>query len=81
MYFAKLDSVSLSVRADGIGTIEFSPGPGDRANWWWRMYRSSQWTVIDLSMLIFYDIDKALNVYQLIEDQRQQGLKQLHERW
>jgi len=75
MYFAKLDSVSLSVRADGIGTIKFSPGPSDQANWWRRICRSAQWTDVDFSMLIFYDIKDARIVHQLIEDQRQQSLK------
>jgi hypothetical protein len=71
MYFAKLDSVSLSVRADGIGTTDFSPGPRRTASW----LRNPSWADIDLSMLTFYDIENARNVYQLIEDQRQQSLK------
>jgi len=71
MYFAKLDSVSLAARADGIGTIEFSPGPRRPTG----RLRYPWWTDIDLSMLIFYDIEDARNVYQLIEDQRQQSLK------
>lgn len=70
-YFANLDSVSLSVRNDGIGTIEFSPAATYNPSFWsGRRGRNNQLD-IDLSQPILYDIEDARSVYELIQAQRQ----------
>jgi hypothetical protein len=72
-YFRSLDSVSISTRSDGIGTIEFSPTADFPSNWGWgvrsRRYRNQ--LDINLSTAIFHDIRDARNVYQLIQMQRE----------
>ena len=64
-YLVDLELISLSVRADGIGTIDFRQG-GDRR------WVSDQHADIDLSALIFWDIEDARSVYRLIQAQREQ---------
>jgi hypothetical protein len=70
-YFANIDSVSLSVRTDGIGTIEFSPAAIYNPSFWPTGRRRSNQMDIDLSQPVFYDIEDARNVYELIQAQRQ----------
>jgi hypothetical protein len=73
-YFSSLDSVSLTTRPDGIGTIEFAPAPYSQSAWSFnnRRGRGNQMG-IDLSMLAFFDINDARNVYQLIQSQREKA--------
>jgi hypothetical protein len=71
-YFASLDSVSLSVRSDGIGTIEFSPAAIHNPSFWSNGRRRNNQIDIDLSQPIFHDIEDARSVYELIQAQRQQ---------
>jgi hypothetical protein len=70
-YFRSIDSVSLSTRPDGVGTVEFSPNiaPSLRSRFG---NRGNHQLDIDLSSLAFYDIDDARNVYQQIQLQRDQ---------
>jgi len=72
-YFRNLDSVSISTRSDGIGTIEFSPAADFASDWGWsirsRRYRNQ--LDINLSTAIFHDIPDARSVYQLIQAQRE----------
>jgi Bacterial PH domain len=71
-YFSSIDSVSLTSRPDGIGTIEFAPEPSSQSVWSSnsRRGRGNQ-LGIDLSRLAFFDINDARNVYQLIQSQRE----------
>jgi hypothetical protein len=67
-----LDSISLATRADGIGTIEFSPlttmvSPSIFSG---RNRRGNIALNIDLARLAFVDIADARSVYQLIQRQR-----------
>jgi hypothetical protein len=63
-----LKTLSLSVRADRIGTIKFSPEDDEKRRW----NRGRPNLDIDLSAMTFYDIEDARNVYQLIQAQREQ---------
>jgi len=73
-YLRNLDSVSLSIRADGIGTIEFAPEPDNRSAWR-RMGSSRNNQIdIDLSRLIFFDITDARSAHQLIQMQREKSM-------
>jgi len=67
-----LESVSISTRSDGIGTIEFSPVPVVNPNWGWGSRRYRNQLDIDLSSATFYDIPDARSVNQLIQAQREQ---------
>jgi hypothetical protein len=69
-YFSNLTSASLSVRADGIGTIKFAPETVQQANRWAFFTKNRQPLDIDLSLLVFYDIENARSVYQVIQTQR-----------
>ncbi len=74
-YLRNLDSASLTLRSDGIGTIEFASAPLALSNWsFGRSYRGNQ-IDIDLSSLAFFDIPDARTVYQLIQSQREQATK------
>jgi hypothetical protein len=70
-YFANLDSVSLSVRNDGIGTIELSPAAAYNPGFWSGGRRRNNQMDIDLSQPVFYDIEDARSVYELVQAQRQ----------
>jgi len=73
-YFSNLDSVSLTTRYDGIGTIEFAPEPDVQSVWGYSGYRRrGNQMGIDLSRLAFFDIAEARNVYQLIQSQREKS--------
>ena len=79
-YLRNLDSASLTLRSDGIGTIEFASAPLALSNWsFGRSYRGNQ-IDIDLSSLAFFDIPDARTVYQLIQSQREQATKPATER-
>jgi hypothetical protein len=70
-YFPSLDSVSLSVRPDGIGTIQFAPQAETLSAWNLGGRRRQGFQMdIDLSRLTFFDIADARSVYQLIQTQR-----------
>jgi hypothetical protein len=70
-YIRNLDSVSLTTRSDGLGTIEFAPDPAASRPTWGRSSRKGYQMDIDLSRLAFFDIDDARTVYQAIQAQRQ----------
>jgi hypothetical protein len=71
-YFSNLDSVSLTTRYDGIGTVEFAPEPVTQTAWGFgNNRRRGNQLGIDLSRLAFFDIADAKNVYQLIQSQRE----------
>ena len=73
-FLSNLDSVSLSTRPDGIGTIEFVPEPEPQSTWGSsRSYRRSNQIDIDLSRLVFFDISDARSVYQVIQSQRERA--------
>jgi hypothetical protein len=73
-YFPSIDSVSLTTRSDGIGTIEFAPEPEAQSAWNFSTgRRRGNQMGIDLSRLAFFDIDGARNVYQLIQSQREKA--------
>jgi hypothetical protein len=69
---ANLDSMSLSVRSDGIGTIQFSSATIWNPGLWARGPGRNNQIDIDLSQPVFYDIEDARHVYELIQAQRQQ---------
>lgn len=76
-YFRNLESVSLTTRADGIGTIEFTPAAVRSlertfGSWGGTSWRSNQ-IDIDLSSTTFFDIPDVRVVYQLIQAQREQA--------
>jgi hypothetical protein len=76
-YFSNIDSVSLTTRSDGIGTIEFAPEPGVQSAWGFNTNRGrGNQMGIDLSRLAFFDIDNAREVYQLIQSQREKVRQQ-----
>jgi hypothetical protein len=71
-YFSNIDSVSLTIRTDGIGTVEFAPEPGAQTPWGFNSRRRGANQIgIDLSRLVFFDIENVRNVYQLIQFQRE----------
>lgn len=73
-YFSNIDSVSLTTRTDGNGTIEFAPEPQSQSGWGSRNSRRGGYQIgIDLARLAFFDIDDARNVYQLIQSQREKS--------
>jgi hypothetical protein len=54
-YFPNIDSVSLTLRADGIGTLEFSPEREAQFSWGFRQSRrGGNQMNIDLSRLAFF---------------------------
>lgn len=69
-YIRSIDSVSLTTRPDGAGTIEFSPDSFSRSSRWGG--RRSNQLDIDLSSLAFFDIADARSVYLTIQWQRDQ---------
>jgi hypothetical protein len=74
-YLRNLDSASLTLRSDGIGTIEFAAAPFAISNWSFSQRNRSNQMDIDLSSLAFFDIPDARAVYQLIQTQREQATK------
>lgn len=73
-YLSRLDSVTLTTRTDGIGTIEFSPEPERLTSWGYPRRRHSVDVNIDLSRLAFFDVTDAKTVYQLIQSERERIL-------
>jgi hypothetical protein len=69
-YLPSLDGITLSLRSDGIGTIEFSPQPETIRSFFSNNRRGAPSLDIDLNRLVFYDILDARNVYQLLQDRR-----------
>jgi hypothetical protein len=67
---ATLNSVSLTSRNDGIGTIEFSPEPMRRSAWANNGRRNQLQMGLDLSSLTFFDIPDSRDVYQRIQAER-----------
>ncbi len=74
-YFRNLDSAALSVRSDGVGTIEFPSATYFAPNWGLGRNRRGNQIDIDLATLTFFDIPDARNVYQIIQTQREQAAK------
>jgi hypothetical protein len=73
-YFSSLESISLTTRHDGIGTIEFAPEPERQTAWEYNSRRGRGNQIgIDLSRLVFFDVADARNVYQLIQSQREKS--------
>jgi hypothetical protein len=72
-YFRNLDSAALSIRSDGVGTIDFAPAAISYSNWGLGRGGRGQQIDIDLSSLSFFDIADARSVYQLIQTQREQA--------
>jgi hypothetical protein len=71
-YLQSLDSVTLTTRSNGIGSIEFAPDPRMESAWGWNNRRRNSTPMgIDLSRLAFFDIDGVREVYQLIQSQRE----------
>jgi hypothetical protein len=78
-FFGSLDSVSLTTRQDGIGTIEFSPDNSSLqgANSWGGRLRGNQLDMgINLKRLAFFDVADARTAYQLIQSQRESARKE-----
>jgi hypothetical protein len=73
-YLRSLDSVSLTVRSDGVGAIEFAPEMAVTSQWgFWGLSGRRRIGIamdIDLSRLAFLDIADARSVYQIIQSQR-----------
>ncbi len=74
-YLRNLDSASLTLRSDAIGTIEFASAPLALSNWGFGQRNRTNQIDIDLSSLAFFDIPDARAVYQLIQSQREQATK------
>jgi hypothetical protein len=70
-FMAGLTTVSVTTRADGIGTIEFAPEPERASTWFNNRNRGVTQMDIDLNRLVFFDIPEAKNVYQIIQSQRE----------
>jgi hypothetical protein len=73
-YFRNIDSVSLSIGVNGVGTIEFAPEPDNRSVWKRMGSNRNNQIDIDLSRLIFFDIADARSVHQLIQTRRGRSL-------
>ncbi len=74
-YLSNLNSASLTLRSDGIGTIAFASAPLALSNWSFTGRNRGNQIDIDLSSLAFFDIPDARAVYQLIQSQREQATK------
>jgi hypothetical protein len=74
-YLRNLNSASLTLRSDGIGTIEFAPASLAISNWSFTARNRGNQIDIELSSLAFFDIPDARTVYQLIQSQREQATK------
>jgi hypothetical protein len=70
-FISGLSSVSLTTRADGVGTIEFAPEPQLTSTWYSNRNRGGPQMDIDLGRLVFFDIPEAKSVYQIIQSQRE----------
>lgn len=72
--FRNLDSVSLTVRGNGVGTIAFAPDPYllSPGPYFGRRRNGFQMD-IDLSRFTFFDIEDVRQVHQLIQAQREQA--------
>jgi hypothetical protein len=71
-FMTGLSSVSLTTRADGVGTIEFAPEPNRVSTWFNGRNRGGPQMDIDLGRLAFFDIPEAKNVYQIIQSERRE---------
>ena len=70
-YLRTLDSVTLTTRQNGIGTVEFLPEPEPESSFWnSRRRRGGPQLDINLSRLAFYDVPDVRSVYGLIEAER-----------
>ena len=70
-YVRTLDSVTLTTRRDGIGTIEFSPEPELPSSFWnSRRRKGTPQLDINLSRLALYDVPDVRRVYGLIQAER-----------
>ena len=70
-YLRTLDSVALTTRQDGIGTVKFSPEPEPESSFWnSRRRKGGPQLDINLSRLAFYDVPDVRSVYGLIEAER-----------
>jgi hypothetical protein len=74
-YLRNLASASLTLRSDGIGTIEFAPASVALSNWRFGQRSRNNQIDIDLATLAFFDIPDARGVYQIIQSQREQAAK------
>jgi hypothetical protein len=73
-YFRNLTSISLALRPNGIGTIEFAPEPATQSGWNLRSNRRQGFQMyLDLSRLAFLDIAEARGIYQIVQAQREQS--------
>lgn len=72
-YFRNLDSAALSVRSDGVGTIEFSSETFSGSAWGFGRRNRNNQLDIDLATLVFFDIQDVRGVYQIIQTQREQA--------
>ncbi|MGA9669157.1 MAG: PH domain-containing protein [Terracidiphilus sp.] len=75
-YFRNLTSVSLALRPNGIGTIEFAPEQVPQFGLNLRSSRRQGFQMyLDLSRLAFFDIAEARGVYQIVQAQRDESNK------
>jgi hypothetical protein len=68
-----IESLSLSMRSDGIGTIEFGNPTMTSPNWGFVQRTRNNQMDIDLGSLAFFDIPDARAVYQIIQSQREKA--------
>lgn len=75
-YVRSIQSVVLTTRPDGIGTIEFAPEP-EQQSFWGKPNWSNRGPqlMLNLSRLVFYNIEDAKGVYRLIQAQRERSEK------
>jgi hypothetical protein len=70
-YLRNLETVSLTTRQDGTGTLEFAPEPLVAPSFWdARRGRGGPQIYLDLSRLAFYDVADARTVYGTIQKLR-----------
>jgi hypothetical protein len=74
-YLRNLDSASLTLRTDGIGTIEFGRPTMTAPSWGFGQRSRNNQIDIDLGSLAFFDIPDARTVYQIIQSQRELATK------
>lgn len=74
-YLRNLDSASLSLRSDGIGTIEFGRPTMTAFKWDFAQRSRNNQIDIDLGSLVFFDIPDARAVYQIVQAQRELAAK------
>jgi hypothetical protein len=74
-YLRNLDSASLTLRADGIGTIEFGRPTMSTPNWGFGQRSRNNQIDINLGSLAFFDIPDARAAYQIFQSQREMATK------